>query len=90
MIRFDGSDRPRPVKAARTRSRLSETALSPMPTRKNFASPLVNWTCTSTRTASTPWNATVTTPAAMSCPHPIPCGQASVIHKMPAFAEGIS
>ena len=67
MIRCDGRARPIPAKAPRTRSRLSATALSGRPTMVK----IVCWfwptscTSTSTRRASTPSKATVTTRATM-------------------------
>src|SRR5262249_33475295 len=68
-MRRDGSDRPRPANAARTRSPLSPTALSPSPTRMKATSPPVSWTSPSTRTASTPLKARVTTRA--DIPNPL-------------------
>src|SRR5690606_10484969 len=54
-------------KAPRTRSRLSATALSGRPTTEKVGCwALISWTSTSTRRASTPSNATVTTRATMT------------------------
>ena len=52
--RFGGSARPMEVRAARTRSRASPTALSGRPTTRKAGRPLDICTCTSTGTASMP------------------------------------
>jgi len=60
VMRLKGSASPMAVRAARTRSRLSATALSAKPTTLNTPlppSPIC--TCTSTSRASIPWKATV-------------------------------
>ncbi len=59
VIRLDGSAMAIVVRAARTRSRASDTALSGKPTMANDGRPGVTAHCTSTRRASTPSNATV-------------------------------
>jgi hypothetical protein len=60
-MRRDGSARPDEVSAARTRSRASDTALSPSPTTLKAGSPGATWTWTVTLRASMPSNATVAT-----------------------------
>ena len=54
MIRFGGSASPIADSAARTRSRLSATALSGSPTMTNAGTLVDSWTCTSTARASSP------------------------------------
>ncbi|MNE20432.1 hypothetical protein D3C80_1135530 [compost metagenome] len=67
MTFLGGRARPMPAKAPRTRSRLSATALSGRPTMaKAPAGVATCCTSTSTRRASTPSKATVTTRATMS------------------------
>ncbi len=54
MIRFGGSASPIEATAARTRSRLSPTALSGSPTTMKLGSPATRLHCTSTARASSP------------------------------------
>src|SRR5690348_1100654 len=63
VMRRAGNARPRAVKAARTRSRDSATALSGKPTMLKAGRPETIVTWVSTSTTSTPWNATVRTRA---------------------------
>jgi hypothetical protein len=70
VMRFGGKARPMEVKAARTRSRLSVTALSGSPTTVKAGSPGAICTCTSTSKTRMPWKATVLTRATMILPHP--------------------
>ena len=65
-MRLAGSARPDAIKAARTRSLLSPTALSGNPTRMKATPPGVTWTWTSTARASMPSNATVATRVTIS------------------------
>src|SRR5690606_17349820 len=75
------SARPMPAKAPRTRSRLSATALSARPTTaKDGCWPPSSCTSTSTRRASTPSNATVTTRATLAASRSAGTGYA-VIHR---------
>lgn len=60
-MRLAGSASPEAIKAPRTRSRDSATALSGRPTTLNTTLPGMIWTCTSTDRASIPSNATVAT-----------------------------
>ena len=69
MTRRDGMAIDRALKAARTRSRASLTALSGRPTIPNDGSPALTEACTSTSRASTPSNATVKAIATM----PVSC-----------------
>ena len=59
VMRLGGSDKPIAPKAARTRSRLSATALSGRPTTVKAGTPEAICTWTSTSNTSTPWDATV-------------------------------
>lgn len=59
VIRFGGSARPSELNAARTRSRLSPTALSGKPTMEKAGNPLATCTCTSMSRQSMPAKATV-------------------------------
>ena len=54
VMTLGGSARPMAVSAARTRSRLSATALSGRPTMTKRGMPVESWTCTSTPRASSP------------------------------------
>jgi hypothetical protein len=54
VIRFGGSASPIADSAARTRSRLSATALSGSPTITNAGTLVESWTWTSTARASSP------------------------------------
>ena len=55
VTRSSGIESPRANRAARTRSRLSATALSGRPTTVNVGAPMpARWACTSTASASTP------------------------------------
>ena len=65
VMRLGGSARPIAASAARTRSRLSATALSGRPTMMKAGSPEESCTCTSTARASSPRYATVATVAAI-------------------------
>jgi hypothetical protein len=60
-MRRAGNASPDAIRAERTRSRASDTALSANPTIWKFGRPGAIWTCTSTGTASMPSNATVVT-----------------------------
>jgi hypothetical protein len=68
VMRRDGSASPDEVSAARTRSRASDTALSPRPTTLNAGRPDATCTCTVTLRASIPSNATVETRWTMPIP----------------------
>jgi hypothetical protein len=63
MIRRGGSVSPMALSAARTRSRLSATALAGRPTMVKLGRPLLSCTSTSTSATSSPMNATVRTRA---------------------------
>ncbi len=68
MIRLGGSARPSALSAARTRSRISPTALSGSPTTVNATMPPEEiWTWTSMSITSMPWKATVLTRATIGC-----------------------
>src|SRR5271166_4241864 len=75
VMRLAGSASPEAMRADRTRSCDSLTALSPKPTMVKTTLPEATCTCTSTGLASTPSNATVATRATISgpllgvCPH---------------------
>ncbi|GAB5376781.1 MAG: hypothetical protein AcusKO_32430 [Acuticoccus sp.] len=60
-MRRGGSDSPTADNAARTRSRLSATALSPRPTMEKATAPDATCTSTATGTASIPRKAIVVT-----------------------------
>ncbi len=72
VMRLGGSDRPSDPMAARTRSRLSVTALSGRPTTVKAGSPEAIWTWTSTVMTSMPRKATVLTRATMVLVGPPP------------------
>jgi len=76
VIRRAGSASPDATRAARTRSRASDTALSGRPTTLNAGSPGATWTWTSTARASMPSNATVATRWTM----PAPASRTSLSH----------
>src|ERR1700738_4269268 len=76
VIRRAGSASPDATRAARTRSRASDTALSGRPTTLNAGSPGATWTWTSTARASMPSNATVATRWTM----PTPASRMSLAH----------
>jgi hypothetical protein len=54
MMRRAGNASPEAIRAERTRSRASDTALSASPTTWNAGNPGATWTCTSTARASIP------------------------------------
>src|ERR1700676_2558652 len=68
VMRLAGSARPEAMRAERTRSRDSATALSPRPTIMKTTVPEAICTCTSTGLASTPSKATVDTRDTISPP----------------------
>lgn len=74
-MRLAGSARPEAMSAARTRSRLSATALSGRPTSVNTTAPGDTCTCTSTARASMPSKATVAMRTTME---KLPCNGESV------------
>ena len=69
-MRRAGSARPDAIKAERTRSRASETALSGKPTTVNAGIPGATCTWTSTGRTSMPSNATVETRWTIFAPLP--------------------
>src|SRR5580698_7186852 len=68
VMRRAGNARPDAIKAERTRSRASDTALSGRPTMVKAGMPGATWTCTSTGRTSMPSNETVETRWTMSAP----------------------
>jgi hypothetical protein len=72
-MREGGSERPSAPIAARTRSRLSVTALSGRPTMVKAGRPEAIWTWTSTVMTSMPRKATVLTRATMASVEPSGC-----------------
>ena len=67
-MRRAGKASPDAIRAERTRSRASETALSGRPTMVKAGMPGATWTWTSTGRTSMPSNATVETRWTMSAP----------------------